>query len=242
MRYLRTNSREETFNEITAKLANKMVDRGYNKQGYNKQETIQQVKFKDRSKALQEKQETPGTKPLILSTRYSDSSKTISRVLNNHWHMIENTIFPNRPMVAHKKNPSLTNKLVRSKLRPVDEIDITSQVTERPITRLHTQTLRPIKPAKPSRTQDVFNTRVISRKCNEKDCSVCPILLTTNFVTRHPDGHKYFIRYEGATLTCTSSRVVYLLECKRCGKHYVGQTIKKLKRENRQPFQSDQRP
>lgn len=30
-------------------------------------------------------------------------------------------------------------------------------------------------------------------------------------------------------VTCTNTRVLYLLECNRCGKHYVGQTTKRRK-------------
>ena len=52
-----------------------------------------------------------------------------------HWKPIKQNnklrkIFPNPPIIAYKGNPSLRNKLVRAKLKPIEDIAQTNQETQ----------------------------------------------------------------------------------------------------------------
>ena len=58
-----------------------------------------------------------------------------------------------------------------------------------------------------------------SEPCLGKRCGVCPFVKNTSeFVCKN--GKKYNIR--SSIMNCSSSNVVYLLTCKRCGIQYVG--------------------
>ena len=58
-------------------------------------------------------------------------------------------------------------------------------------------------------------------RCGASRCKTCPILLTTKEFTSHSTGRKYTIR---TSATCKSSNVIYLIQCKKCGLQYVGET------------------
>ena len=56
-------------------------------------------------------------------------------------------------------------------------------------------------------------------------CKTCPSLMTTNRFTSHCTGKTYTLR---SAATCKSKDVVYLIQCKRCGLQYVGETEQAL--------------
>ena len=59
---------------------------------------------------------------LVFITQYTDD---IQRIFNKHWKLIKNNqylkqIFPSPPIIAYRANPSLKKKLVRAKLKPIN--------------------------------------------------------------------------------------------------------------------------
>ena len=62
-------------------------------------------------------------------------------------------------------------------------------------------------------------------KCGNPGCILCPILTTENTVRSRLSKRKHRICGD---FTCHTQRLVYLLECARCHKQYVGQTINSL--------------
>ncbi len=62
-------------------------------------------------------------------------------------------------------------------------------------------------------------------KCGNPSCALCPILLTDNTVKSRLSKRKHHIYGQ---FTCNTRRVVYLLQCAKCHKQYVGQTINSL--------------
>lgn len=171
-----------------------MLARGYKNK--NTQQIINQIHFEDR-KSIVNVQETPTnmTKPLIMTTRFSDSSHKVGKALRNHWHIIANnaelhSIFPTPPMVANRKNPSLANKLVRSKIQYSED--------ERPLRSSPIKTpAPPTTRARLPTTISLFSHLPMCRPCGERNCHLCKILVNKNFVTRHKDGTKYYIGHEG---------------------------------------------
>ena len=67
IRYLRTNTREETFRSMTKTLKNKMVNRGYRSKRI--QGIIDTVKFEQKNESLYKLKQTPenNTKPYVLA-------------------------------------------------------------------------------------------------------------------------------------------------------------------------------
>ena len=88
----------------------------------------------------------------------------------------------------------------------------------------HFNTLRRMQDLQRSRMPMVL--RNVDRCCNNRRCLACPLLSHLNYVasktkrTTHPVGRN---------LRCTTLGVVYLLECRLCGKQYVHQTAKHIR-------------
>ena len=61
--------------------------------------------------------------------------------------------------------------------------------------------------------------------CGRSRCKTCPALMTTDIFTSHCTGKTYTLR---TAATCKSKDVVYLIQCKRCGLQYVGETEQAL--------------
>ena len=57
--------------------------------------------------------------------------------------------------------------------------------------------------------------------CGRSRCKTCSALISTDTFTSHYTGKTYTLR---TAATCKSRDVVYLLQCRRCGLQYVGET------------------
>ena len=80
IRYLRTNSRKDTFKTMTKTLKSKMVNRRYNSKRI--QTIINDIKFEQRQEMLHKQEPTSvQNKPLVLATKYSDCSRSINKIL-----------------------------------------------------------------------------------------------------------------------------------------------------------------
>ena len=105
------------------KLIHKLKQRGY-KTKENIEET-NKVNFEQRGDSLKGKQQSKKC-PIMFCTNYCDSIQWIKKVIHKHWKPILKNkslrpIFPNNPIIAQRTAPSLRNKLVRAKLRPLKE-------------------------------------------------------------------------------------------------------------------------
>lgn len=61
-----------------------------------------------------------------------------------------------------------------------------------------------------------------TRRC-QRHCSACPYVWETNLI-QFPT---HYVPVRGS-FTCESKRVIYAIECTRCGTKYIGQTKRKL--------------
>ena len=57
--------------------------------------------------------------------------------------------------------------------------------------------------------------------CGKSRCQVCNVMCDSNVFTSHITDKEYKINF---SFNCDPSNVVYLMECKVCGVHYVGST------------------
>ena len=58
-----------------------------------------------------------------------------------------------------------------------------------------------------------------------RNCSNCRRMTRTNLITSRSNGYSYTIT---DSLSCRLQYVIYLIECRKCGLQYVGQTLNNL--------------
>ena len=118
LRLLRTNSSEETFEENIKQFKRKLRARGYPDNLSEK--ILSEVKFSERSSALQNKEKTH-KRILPFVTEYRPSVPNLKNILMAKWHLIKNQpvlreIFKDPPILSYRKGRSLKDILVRAKL------------------------------------------------------------------------------------------------------------------------------
>ena len=131
-RFLRTNSRIQTFNKYKARHVFNLRKRGYSHKFINKHTS--KINFQDRSFELRSKPpHTLCRTPFV--TRFSPSARKAFSIIKKYWHSIQCLKqFKNKPlpppMLAYKSNKNLKSFLVRSKLPPsldcINKTDIPS--------------------------------------------------------------------------------------------------------------------
>ena len=62
-------------------------------------------------------------------------------------------------------------------------------------------------------------------KCN-KPCSICPFVSTKKVIKAKHSDHQVELSKH---FDCNSKNIVYIIECKKCGDQYIGQTMNSLK-------------
>lgn len=66
--------------------------------------------------------------------------------------------------------------------------------------------------------------------CNAVNCKLCGRLIcSSDFVKSKVNGRPFPIATNYGQLTCKSEKVIYVIECIKCRKQYVGQTVPPLK-------------
>ena len=118
-RYLRSNTREDTFTNITKQLKTKLIERGYKSSELTK--IIDTYPFSRREELMSAKGKKTDTAPLVLPVKFSPLVEAIRDILRTHWPEIGadeflKEIFPDKPMIAKRRNKTLANILVRSKI------------------------------------------------------------------------------------------------------------------------------
>ena len=146
-------------------------------------------------------------------------------------------------MIAFKKNPFLSNMLVRAKISHHNDISLTSGPSTRGSTQPAKSQIKPIMESdfhytgkKPPTFKELnafpfklFKKTKSVKPCCRKQCNTCKRLNhSSNFVKSKVTGRCFPILTNGNAMTCQSSRVVYLIQCRQCTKQYVGQTTKPL--------------
>ena len=118
-RYLRTNSRVETFNTFKAKHKVNLRKRGYSHKFIN--HFTNQVKFLDRSFELSNKKVTKRLHRIPFVTRFTPSAHLALQIINKYWPHLQHLqqfkhINIPRPMLSFKTNRNIKSYLVKSKL------------------------------------------------------------------------------------------------------------------------------
>ena len=223
IRYLRTNSRIETFKNMTSQLKNKLIERGYKATEIKNQ--IRSINFKDKQTILSS---TPHkeTKPLVIPIKFNDNNQLIRRTILSNWHLITtdatlNLTFDTKPMIACKKNQSLANKLVRAKIKA--PLTITDPSLQPKSHRLDPP------PKIQTDLPSLFPKTYPMARCNKPRCKICPKLRLTKTIYNKLCKVNMVIPKYKRPLTCNDKRVVYAIKCAECHETYIGQTMRPLR-------------
>ena len=231
---------------MTYKLVHKLKQRGY-----KHNEIINHIKdipFSERKETLTRKQKPKQTDKLIFVTQYTDDIHRIKRIFKKHWTLIKNNkylkqIFPSPPVIACRANPSLKNKVVRAKLKPLQPTEpnthpnldrgATPESHEEPYIEPNHEESH-IEPNYPFNLFETTsqNFRNPIKRCI-KTCSICTKLETKSFAYSTTRSTKTPINPPppNQNFNCQSRNVVYLITCryKHCGAQYVGYTMRQLR-------------
>ena len=139
--------------------------------------------------------------PQVLVTTYNPRNPNISQIIRNNWNIIENTedlqqIFPNKPLIGYRRLPNLRDILTSNKISwPPKEIKINNSKLPPVCTRLG-------------------------------KCTYCPRLhKIKEFYSTHTKRiHKCINLPEKHRITCEIYNIIYLIQCTKCHKQYIGET------------------
>ena len=199
-----------------------------NKPTFRTSRTLKKTKKNNKNKHTAE-----DNKPTFV-TRYCPNSRRAFHIVHRYWTAINSDIpilkwfLSNTPRLAYRANPNLAKRLVRAKLgttmdgspkkhTPHDNQDNTG--SDKQIAKL--ANLR----YSASMTQQTDKTSSITH-CSNKRCPLHTKFIHSQQVRSRVSRRTYNTH---GHITCNTPYVVYLIQCTKCNKQYVGQTQKSLK-------------
>ena len=256
IRYLRTNSDRRQFYKMMFLHKRNLLRRGYPRSLIN--QTMKKVKFSMRNELMMPKSEQiktyeykkNGSGPVFV-TRYCHRARKVFRIVEKYWcrlrsdHAGINRYITNRPTLAYRSNQNLARKLVRAKLKrhnrrhhkrsndSTTTTDIAGATSN--INSSHSscnsncsniQGNMDIASLAGIKYNVDIGLKVCTKRCKDRSCPLYGKLRCTNQARSNISKRAYITR--GAA-DCNTKSVVYLIQCKKCGRQYVGQTGKSLK-------------
>ena len=114
------------------KLKNRLTQRGYKQNQII--EHIKTIQFNQRQQILS-KGKTKHPPKIAFTTLWCDDAKRLKQIIKKHWRLIQNNrtlreIFLEPLIIAYQNNDSLRKKLVRAKLKPIDDTDQMNQTKQ----------------------------------------------------------------------------------------------------------------
>ena len=247
IRYLRTNSEKKQFYKMMFLHKRNLLKRGYLRSLINK--TMKKVKFSMREESMKPKirkhQKKTDDRP-VFTTRYCSRARKVFRIVEKYWcrlrsdHAGIGTYIKNRPTLAYKSNQNLAKKLVRAKLKrrqmrknntaiPNNRDDnnksSTSSSSSSSSTGTIQQNLNIARLAGITYNKDM-GLKVSFKKCGDCECPLHGKVKCTNQARSNISKRAYITRGDA---DCNTKYVVYLIECRKCGRQYVGQTGQSLR-------------
>ena len=259
IRYLRTNSEPEQFHKMLRQHRRNLAKRGYPRSKTTAQlrnikfneRTSRALKTNSKTSNKHGGQPEELKKPTFV-TRYCPNARRAFRIVHKHWSTINTNIPVLRrfirvaPRLAFRANANLAKRLVRAKLRkPLSSSTTSSEETTTTTTTTTTVTHQTInnerQPYNVTLNDDNNHIKNMANLKHQADkhgnnkitlCSDshCPLhtRLSCSRTVRSRVSRRTFHAHGSAN--CDTPRVVYLIQCKRCGRQYVGQTSQSLRR------------
>jgi hypothetical protein len=186
LRYLRTNTQEATFKNMTEKLKDKLIERGYRAKEIN--QILREYPFENHTELITKEHEKSKAPPPVLPVKYSQVCEEIRKIIRKYWPDIEgdpslNEIFPDKPMIAYKKNKTIANRVVRSK--------VTGNEPNRPLLFSRPPRINPtLRVCTNIRT--LLPRSFPVSKCRNPRCTNCPrMLIAHSIYNRKLSYHNY---------------------------------------------------
>ena len=213
IRYVRTNTLEETYTATLHMFTQRLRKRGYpNKLIHS---VTANVKYRHRQRYLQRAQPPrPKLTPPIYKCLPPPQFQQLKQItLHNYKHLHLPT-----PRFIALRYPTLQNEVVRAKLTPSDEqfVDLVTML----------ESISPAQHTEAAKLPKIHpNTTNIS-PCHHPRCSTCSTHLIYQPTFQSTRTRKsYRIRH---SFTCQSKNLIYLITCTKCQKQYVGLTTQQL--------------
>ena len=189
------------------------------------------IDFSQRPVYLERERENGIERPLPLNTLYYTFNRSLSVLLRQAWDRVYRDPFlsrtvPTPPFPAFKNHPTL-GALLSHKRKQFHSVPVQPSLRpERGIPFIHPRFNRPRRKQDLNRAGAPRVLRTVDRSCGNKRCLVCPFLQHPNYVASKTNGTTHPVTHG---LRCTTTGVVYLFICRRCGKQYVGQTARNIR-------------
>ena len=217
VRYVRTNTRHETYIATVQLFKQRLTKRGY--PPHFTEKIVNTVKYCERQKHLKRHNLHPATHtfpPPLFKCVPPPQYKLLKKIVLKNYHEL-NFI---TPRFVTMKHPTLHNALVRASLKPTNE-----QIIDMELTLSNTKESNHHTMANPP---NISTTMPTISPCHQPQCLTCRhhLICKQTFQSTHPRKRTiYRIRH---SFTCKSANLIYLLSCSKCKKQYVGCTTRQL--------------
>ena len=229
IRFLRTNSKKEHFSKMILQHERNLTRRRYDTTKTNR--LLKEIKFTQRAKRAHNDKHSKHTKTQIehkkptFVTRYCPNAKRAFRIVHKHWTSMETDIpilkrfLRCTPRLAYRANPNLAKRLVRAKLKQPTNCSSTNSHNNK---QLNINTLANLRH---SVTPNPFGCHNFTH-CSNNRCPLHLRIINSTQVRSKISRRTYHTHGQS---TCDTNNMVYLIQCKKCGRQYVGQTQQSLK-------------
>ena len=214
IRYVRTNTSEDSFTEQSQRLTSRLQERKYPLKLVKK--CIARVSYRNRDHYLEDNtiKLKPSPPKLIFKSITPPHYQNLKLLILNEFTKYGITDYTQKPLFITVKNTNFRNILVKAKHKPTDRDN--EKIQENTRTADYQNPITP--PKSPLTTKP--------NKCNLRRCATCTHFNTDNYFQSTITNERFRIRFP---FSCSSSNIIYLITCKKCKKQYVGQTIKTLR-------------
>jgi len=231
IRYLRTNSDKKQFYKMLFLHKRNVLKRGYPRSLINK--AMKKFKFSMREELLMAKEQLVMTgRMVVFVTRYCSRARKVFWIVEKYWCRLDsyhagiNTYIRNRPTTAFRSNQNLSRKLVWTKpkrhhKRSNDSTTTATSNGNSSHSGSSSSSQHNIDIARLAGIKYNVNIglKVSTKRCKDRSCPLHGKLKCTNQARSNFSKRAYITR---GVADCNTKSVVYMIQCKKCGKQYVG--------------------
>lgn len=215
-RYLRTNTRPETYAATVKAFQKRLQNRQYPRKLIDK--LTSRIKFSERQSSLDKttQHRIPTPPSPVFKCLPPPNFDFLKRVILQEYHSISHLVKP--PQFLTLTHPSLRKILIRAEVKPTinQSFDMLVKLEQVSQDTQHTTA---------GKVPILRSTDIKIRPCGNHKCTTCTHLNCNPYFTSSVTKQNYPIRFSA---TCSSTKIIYLVTCTRCKKQYVGLTTTQL--------------
>ena len=216
-RYLRFNTRCETYAATIANFKRRLQKRNYPVDLINK--TTTQFPFSNRQSLLNKlnRRRPQNLEKTNLHVQPPPKFNQLKTIILQIYDSISTTV--PTPRFASLAYPILKQLLVRAEVKPMLEqlFDILVKLEHLSDNKTHET---------PGKLPQLRNKRTLTHRCKTPRCRTCPHLNCSSYFSSTTMKQRYPI---WLSTMCTSKYVIYLIMCTKCHKQYISMTTTLLR-------------